>query len=206
MATTAASSKPTSTPQGSKCSAQPAKVKNPGRALVLQIAAPGHRVHHRHLQEPTRPRTPRRQDPRRGLRPHRPTRPRPHCRHLAQRQPRLTVRRSLTALRPLRPLRVRRVPATRLVSSSPPPRLWRPNHARRAKGCDDAALFRDEPGQGSEVVECGGGADASDRGIVRAGGRGPYRGTGGCEAMHCFGQHSCWRARIAGDQAVWCGQ
>jgi hypothetical protein len=60
---TAASSRPTSPPPGSTCSARPARARNPARATVPQTTTTGHRVGQRHLQRPARPRTPRRQNP-----------------------------------------------------------------------------------------------------------------------------------------------
>jgi hypothetical protein len=73
------------------------------RAGVPQTTAPDHRVHLRHPQRTTRPRTPRRPHPRRRQRPHQPTPPRPDHSDLAQRPHRSTRPTVPDRLRPLRP-------------------------------------------------------------------------------------------------------
>ena len=67
------------------------------RPKVLQAATPDHRVGQRDLQDPTRHRTPSRQDHRWSLHPHRSASPRSDRRDLAQRPPRTRHRRSLIA-------------------------------------------------------------------------------------------------------------
>jgi hypothetical protein len=75
-----------------------------GRDRVLQAAAAGHRIDQRHVQRPTRPRTPPRPHTRRSLGPRPPTRPGTDRRHLAQRPHRPTRQTIPDRLRPLNPL------------------------------------------------------------------------------------------------------